>query len=132
MFKSILKSFNPENASNKESNTVYSPPARDPEIEKTDATSRYLNVSSKTAPGHLAGAIAGVIRQFGSVELAAIGAGAVNQAVKGIAIARGFVIPSGYDLVTKPVFDDLKLGSSGEQRTGVKLIVTKEIKGGEE
>ena len=51
----------------------------------------------------------------------AIGAGAVNQAIKAIAIARGFVAPSGIDLVCIPAFVDLQI--EGEERTAIKLIV---------
>ena len=49
-----------------------------------------LKVSAKSVPNSVAGAIAGVIRESGSVEVQAVGAGATNQAVKAIAIARGY------------------------------------------
>lgn len=58
-----------------------------------------LKVSSKSDPNKVAGAIAGVVREHGKAEIQAIGAGAVNQAVKAIAIARGYLAPSGIDLV---------------------------------
>ena len=57
-----------------------------------------LKVSSKSSPNSVAGAIAGVLRTSGNVEIQAIGVGAINQAIKAIAIARGFVAPSGIDL----------------------------------
>ena len=63
-----------------------------------------LKVSSKSNPNSVAGALAGVLREKGSAEIQAIGAGALNQAVKAIAIARGFVAPSGMDLVCVPAF----------------------------
>ena len=54
----------------------------------------------------------------------AIGAGALNQAIKAIAIARGFVAPSGVNLVCIPAFADVEV--EGEERTGIKLIVKEE------
>ena len=52
-----------------------------------------LKVSSKSNPSSVAGALANVIREKSSVEVKAIGAGALNQAIKAIAIARGRVTP---------------------------------------
>ncbi|MDM8534438.1 stage V sporulation protein S [Clostridiaceae bacterium HSG29] len=80
-----------------------------------------LKVSSNSSPNSVAGAIAGVIREKGSAELQAIGAGAINQCVKAIAIARGFVSPSGIDLITIPAFTDIVI--DGEERTAIKFIV---------
>lgn len=80
-----------------------------------------LKVSSKSNPNSVAGALAGVIREHGIAEIQAIGAGAVNQSVKAIAIARGFVSPSGLDLVCIPAFADIII--DGEERTAIKLIV---------
>ena len=79
-----------------------------------------LKVSSKSNPNSVAGAIAAMVKEYGKVELQAIGAGALNQAIKGIAIARGFVAPSGIDLVCIPAFADVEV--EGEDRTGIKLI----------
>ncbi|MEN9406178.1 MAG: hypothetical protein RLZ12_462, partial [Bacillota bacterium] len=58
-----------------------------------------LKVSTKSSPNSVAGALAGVLREKGKAELQAIGAGALNQAIKAIAIARGFVAPSGMNLI---------------------------------
>lgn len=80
-----------------------------------------LKVSSKSNPNSVAGALAGVIREQGSAELQAIGAGALNQAVKAVAIARGFVAPQGVDLIAIPAFVDIEI--DGEERTAMKLIV---------
>ena len=80
-----------------------------------------LKVGTKSNPNSVAGALANVIRQTGSVEIQAIGAGALNQAIKGIAIARGFVAPSGKNLVCIPAFTDITI--EGEERTALKLIV---------
>ena len=59
---------------------------------------KYIKGILKSSPNSVAGAIAGVLRTSGNVEIQAIGAGAINQAIKAIAIARGFVAPSGIDL----------------------------------
>lgn len=80
-----------------------------------------LKVSSKSLPNAVAGAIAGIVRERKPIEMQAIGAGAVNQAIKGVAIARGFVAPSGIDLIVTPAFDDIEI--DGEARTVIKLIV---------
>ena len=80
-----------------------------------------LKVSSKSNPNSVAGALANVFREKGSVEIQAIGAGALNQAIKAIAIARGFVAPAGVDLVCIPAFAEVEV--EGEDRTGIKLIV---------
>lgn len=80
-----------------------------------------LKVSSKSSPNAVAGALAGVIREKGSVAIQAIGAGAINQAVKAVAIARGFVAPNGMDLICIPAFTEITIG--GENRTAVKLII---------
>lgn len=80
-----------------------------------------LKVSSKSNPNSVAGAIAAMVKEYGKVELQAIGAGALNQAVKAIAIARGFVAPSGINLICIPSFADVEV--EGDNRTGIKLIV---------
>ncbi|WHH58998.1 stage V sporulation protein S [Petroclostridium sp. X23] len=80
-----------------------------------------LKVSSKSNPNSIAGALAGVIREKGMAEIQAIGAGALNQSVKAVAIARGFVAPSGIDLICIPAFTDILI--DGEERTAIKLII---------
>ena len=85
-----------------------------------------LKVGTKSNPNSVAGALANVIREKGIVEIQAIGAGALNQAIKSIAIARGFVAPSGKNLVCIPAFTDITI--DGEERTAIKLIVeTKQV-----
>ena len=79
-----------------------------------------LKVSSKSNPNAVAGAIAGLIKE----KMQAIGAGALNQAVKAVATARGFIAPTGINLVCIPAFTDVQV--EGEDRTGIKLIVKKE------
>jgi len=80
-----------------------------------------LKVSAKSIPNKVAGALAGVLREQGTAELQAIGAGAINQGIKAVAIARGFVAPSGVDLICIPAFIDIEI--DGEERTAIKLIV---------
>lgn len=80
-----------------------------------------LKVSSKSVPNSVAGAIAGVIREKGSVEVQAVGAGASNQAVKAVAIARGYLAPIGIDLVCIPAFANVTI--DGDERTAIKFIV---------
>ncbi|MDZ7672384.1 MAG: stage V sporulation protein S [Halanaerobiales bacterium] len=80
-----------------------------------------LKVAANSSPNSVAGALAGVIREEGMAELQAIGAGALNQGIKAVAIARGFVAPSGIDLYCVPAFIDIEI--DGEERTAIKLIV---------
>ena len=80
-----------------------------------------LKVSSKSNPNSVAGALAGVVRQAGVVEVQVVGAGALNQAIKAVAIARGFVVPSGVDLICIPTFADIEI--DGENRTAIRLLV---------
>lgn len=80
-----------------------------------------LKVSSKSNPSKVAGAIANVFRTDGIVEIQTIGAGSLNQAIKAIAIARGFVAPSGKNLVVVPAFSDILI--DGTEKTAIKLIV---------
>ena len=80
-----------------------------------------LKVSSISNANSVAGALANVFREKGIVEIQAVGAGALNQAIKAIAIARGFVAPNGKNLVCIPAFSDISI--DGEERTAIKLIV---------
>ena len=80
-----------------------------------------LKVSGKSRPSSVAGAIAGVVRQANRVEVQAIGAGATNQAIKAVAIARGYLISSGIDIVCIPAFIDVTIDD--EERTAIKLLV---------
>lgn len=91
---------------------------------KTESDSRaveVLKVSAQSRPKSVAGALAAVLRERGEAEIQAVGAGAVNQAVKAIAIARGFVAGNGIDLVTIPSFHEIAIG--GEERTAIKFIL---------
>lgn len=80
-----------------------------------------LKVSAKSSPTSVARAIAGELKTAQRVELHAIGAGAVNQAIKAVAIARGITATSGKNLIAIPAFGDVKLDN--EERTMIRLIV---------
>lgn len=80
-----------------------------------------LRVSAGSNPKAVAGALAAVLREKGGAEVQAVGAAAVNQAVKAIAIARGFVAPNGIDLISIPAFAEISI--DGQQRTAIKFIV---------
>ena len=80
-----------------------------------------LKVSAKSNPNSVAGAVAGALRQAGAVEVQVVGAGALNQAIKAVAIARGFVAASGIDLICIPTFADIEI--DGERRTAIRLSV---------
>ena len=80
-----------------------------------------LRVSSKSDPKAVAGALAAVVRAEKKVELQAVGAGAVNQTIKAIAISRGYVAPNGLDLIMIPAFAEIEI--NGEERTAIKFLV---------
>lgn len=82
-----------------------------------------LKVSATSKPKSVAGALAAVLREKGSAEVHAVGAGAVNQAVKAIAITRGYVAPNGIDLVAVPAFAEILI--QGEERTAIRFVVEK-------
>ncbi|HCC07973.1 MAG TPA: stage V sporulation protein S [Clostridiales bacterium] len=80
-----------------------------------------LKVAAKSNPNSVAGALANTIREKGTAEVQAVGAGAINQAVKAVIIARGYIAPAGIDLICIPAFTEIQI--DGEERTAVKLIV---------
>ena len=80
-----------------------------------------IKVSSKSNPNSVAGALANSLRDKEIIEMQAIGAGALNQAIKAIAIARGFVAPSGKNLVCIPAFANILIDN--EEKTAIKLII---------
>lgn len=80
-----------------------------------------LRISAKSSPNSVAGAIAGLIREKGRAEMQAIGAGAINQAIKAVAIARGFVAPTGVELICVPAFAEVVIDE--QDKTGIKFIV---------
>jgi len=99
--------------------TPHARPVQQNELQPGEV--EVLKVSGKSRPSSVAGAIAGVVRQAGRVEIQAIGAGATNQAIKAVAIARGYLISSGIDIVCIPAFIDVTIDD--EERTAIKLLV---------
>src|SRR5437868_5267564 len=100
------------------------------EIGKIDAAQSHgggaegteiLKVSAHSRPSAVAGAIAAVIRNHGRADVQAIGAGATNQAIKAIAIARDYLQPNGIDIVVVPAFIDVTIAD--EERTAIRLVV---------
>ena len=102
-------------------------------LEETSATVEYmvdggvavtgevLKVSARSRPSAVAGAIAGVVREAGRAEVQAIGAGATNQAVKAVAIARDYLSETGIDAICIPAFIDVTI--ENEDRTAIRLVV---------
>ena len=82
-----------------------------------------LKVSSRSNPSAAAGAIANGIREFGEAEIQVIGPRAVNQAVKSIAIARGYLASSGVDLYCVPSFTSIRVMETEEDKTAIHFAV---------
>jgi stage V sporulation protein S len=82
---------------------------------------KIIKVSSKSNPNLVSGAIINILKEDGELEMHTIGAGALNQAVKALSIARGYLKISDLDLNCKPTFFELVLNE--EEKTGIKLIV---------
>ncbi len=84
-------------------------------------TPDIIKVSARSRSTAVAGAIAGVIRQYNRAEVQAIGAGAVNQAVKALAIARGYLERDEIEIVCTPYFTEVDI--DGSERTAVRFLV---------
>lgn len=82
-----------------------------------------LKVSSKSKPNSVAGALANAFREKRVVEIQAVGAGSLNQAIKAIAIARGFLTPSGIEIYVMPSFKEILI--DGKEKTAIKLRIEK-------
>jgi stage V sporulation protein S len=80
-----------------------------------------IKVAAKSRSTSVAGAIAGVVRESGRAEVQAIGAGAVNQALKATAIARGYLELDGIDIICIPSFVEVEI--DGQERTAIKLSI---------
>jgi stage V sporulation protein S len=85
------------------------------------ADGEVLKVSARSRPSAVAGAIAGVVREVGRAEVQAIGAGATNQAVKAVAIARDYLRETGIEAVCLPAFIDVTI--ENEDRTAIRLVI---------
>ena len=79
-----------------------------------------LRVSANSSPNSVAGAIASIVRSCGQTEVQSVGAGATNQAVKSIAVARGYLAAVGLDLVCFPEFSSVEI--NGEERTAMRFV----------
>jgi stage V sporulation protein S len=86
-----------------------------------ESDAEVLKVSAKSRPSAVAGAIAGVVRENGRAEVQAIGAGATNQAVKAIAIAREYLLETEIDAICVPAFIDVTIDN--EERTAIRLVI---------
>jgi stage V sporulation protein S len=87
----------------------------------TAHAAEVLKVSTRSRPSAVAGAIAGVIRESGVAEVQSIGAGATNQAIKAVAIARSYLSEEGVDIVCVPSFIDVAIDD--EERTAIRLLI---------
>lgn len=88
---------------------------------ETQRSAEVLKVSTRSRPSAVAGAIAGVIRENGMAEVQSIGAGATNQAIKAVAIARSYLNEEGIDIVCVPSFIDVAIDE--EERTAIRLLI---------
>ncbi|HZT12464.1 MAG TPA: stage V sporulation protein S [Candidatus Baltobacteraceae bacterium] len=88
-------------------------------------TTSILKVSAKSNPNSVAGALAAVLRERDFAELQAVGAGAINQAVKAVAIARSYLRGSEIDLACIPSFIDVEI--NGNERTGISLAIERRM-----
>ncbi len=84
-----------------------------------------VKVAASSRSTSVAGAIAGIIREKGRVDVQAIGAGAVNQAIKAIAIARGYLAMDDIDIACIPQFSEVDI--DGKERTAIKLTVESQL-----
>jgi len=91
------------------------------DIIKEATTMDIIKVSARSRSTAVAGAIAGVIRETGRAEVQAIGAGAVNQATKAVAIARGYLALDGLDVICIPSFTEVDI--EGQERTALRMVV---------
>ncbi len=91
------------------------------EPAKVQVTPGVLKVSAKSNPNSVAGALAAVLREREAAELQAVGAGAINQAIKAVAIARTYLKASNFELSCVPSFIDVEI--MGNERTGISLAV---------
>ena len=88
---------------------------------RVEQNGEVLKVSARSRPSAVAGAIAGVVREVGRAEVQAIGAGATNQAVKAVAIARDYLRETGIEAICLPAFIDITI--ENEDRTAIRLVV---------
>jgi stage V sporulation protein S len=88
---------------------------------RRDASVDIIKVSGTSRTSAVAGAIAGVVREHKRAEVQAIGASAINQAVKALALARGYLSNDGLDIICMPEFVDVQI--EDKVRTAIKFVV---------
>ncbi|MCL2071533.1 MAG: stage V sporulation protein S [Oscillospiraceae bacterium] len=93
--------------------------------KKMRTGTEIIKVSSRTMPKLSAGAIAAIIREGGKAEVQAVGAGAANQGIKAVAIARTYMKAENVDLICRPAFAQIEI--EGVERTAISLLVEKAI-----
>ncbi len=84
---------------------------------------QQIKVASSSNVSAVAGAISNIMREQASLEVSTVGAGSLNQAIKAIAIARGFLVPSGIEIHITPSFKEILI--EGKTKTAIKLKVEK-------
>jgi stage V sporulation protein S len=82
-----------------------------------------IKVSAQSRTTAVAGAIAGIMREQGYAEIQAIGAAAINQAIKAVTIARGYVRDDSFDLMLAPYFTEVEI--EGAERTAIRMVIHK-------
>ncbi|MCI6155247.1 MAG: stage V sporulation protein S [Bacilli bacterium] len=82
-----------------------------------------IKVASSSSVFKVAGAISNIMRNQNYLDISTVGAGSLNQAIKAIAIARGFLIPSGIDIYIIPSFKDIMIGD--KEKTAIKIRIEK-------
>ena len=80
-----------------------------------------IKVSARSRTSAVAGAIAGVMRDMQRAEVQAIGAGAVNQAIKAIVIAKGYLAEEGVEIICTPSFVEIMIDD--QERTAIRIVV---------
>ena len=97
--------------------------AQPPPLPEKRTVPNLLKVSAKSSPNAVAGALAAALREREGIEMQAVGAGAINQAIKAVAIARSYLKAGNMDLQCTPSFIDVEIG--GKARTGISLAITR-------
>lgn len=86
-----------------------------------------MKVGSKSNCSSVAGAISQQLREGEQVDLQIVGAGALNQAIKGIIIAKGHLAPLGFDIVCRLSFVDVQI--EGKEKTGIRIALENQVAG---
>ena len=84
---------------------------------------QQIKVASSSNVSNVAGAISNIMRNQSYLEVSTVGAGSLNQAIKAIAIARGFLTPSGIEIYVMPSSKEISI--DGKEKTAIKLRIEK-------